>query len=404
MSIVRRLAQVGERRGLTPESVPAFAGIPSNGEQFDAGTGEIVSDRTALQLIAVQACVGLLADQVASLPLTAYRKGPDGLRIPLDPQPSLVVNPFANADYFEGMFAMMSPLAMRGEALNVVTGLDALERVTSFETIHPDDWTVRKDRSTGKVTYRVAGVKLDPGEVFHIRRFRLPGSLHGLSPIGAAQRGIGIGLAAERYGARYFADASDPRSTLTTDAALTDDQVKQTQAQWVNTHGGRRLPAVLTGGFEYKAISINPDEAQFLETRKFQRSEIAMLFRVPPHMIGDTEKATSWGTGIEQQSIGFVTYTLRPWLTCIESAISSLLPRGQFAKFNVDALLRGDTKSRNDAYTQARNAGWMSVNEIRSLEDMPPIPDGDNYLQPLNMGPLGSDPLAAKEAPSDPQK
>jgi HK97 family phage portal protein len=153
---------------------------------------------------------------------------------------------------------------------------------------------------------------------------------------------------------------------------------------------------------KWRQISISPNESQFLETRQFQRSEIAMLFGIPPHMIGDTEKSTSWGTGIEQQSIGFVTYTLRPWLTCIESVLSNLLPRGQYAQFNVDALLRGDQKGRYEAYLQARNAGWMNVNEIRELEDRAPIPNGDDYLQPLNYGPLGSDPLAAKTPPKPP--
>lgn len=402
MSLIRRAFASPEVRALTPGSVPAFAGIPSNGEQFGSGAGEYVTDRSALQLIAVQACVGLLADNVASLPIHAYRRGPDGLRVRLDPQPSLVVNPFADADYFEGMFALMTPLAMRGEALNVIESRDVLERPTSFVTVHPDDWSVSKDRSSGKVTYKVGSEEIPTGDVFHIRRFRLPGALHGLSPIGAASLGIGLGLAAERYGARYFADAQDPRATLETDQDLSDEQVRVTQANWSQTHGGRRVPAVLSGGFKYKPISIPPNESQFLETRKFQRSEIAMLFRVPPHMIGDTERSTSWGTGIEQQSIGFVRWTLRPWLTCIEDALTSLLPRGQFVKFNVDALLRGDTKSEAESFVMARNGGWMNVNEIRALKDMPPIPDGDSYIQPLNFGPLGSDPLAGKEAPDEP--
>jgi HK97 family phage portal protein len=240
-------------------------------------------------------------------------------------------------------------------------------------------------------------------EVMHIRRYSLPGCLNGISPIEQARQGIGLGLAAERYGARYFGDSANPSSVLESDQNMDDDEVTRVQRNWIASHGGRRHPAIMSGGLKWRPISISPNESQFLETRKFQRGEIASLFRVPPHMIGDTEKSTSWGTGIEQQSIGFVTYTLGPWLRCIEGAFTNLLPKGQFFRFNVDALLRGDIKSRYEAYSQARNAGWLNVDEIRELEDREPVPGGagQDFLQPLNFGPLGSDPLATKEpAPS----
>jgi HK97 family phage portal protein len=148
---------------------------------------------------------------------------------------------------------------------------------------------------------------------------------------------------------------------------------------------------VLSGGFKWKPITITPEESQFLETRKFQVTEIARLFGVPPHMIGDLERSTSWGTGIEQQSIGFVTYTLRPWLTRIESALSKQLPGGQFVKFNVDGLLRGDSKSRHESYRLGLDGGYYSPNEVRAWEDLAPIENGDSYRQPLNFGPLGAE-------------
>jgi HK97 family phage portal protein len=187
---------------------------------------------------------------------------------------------------------------------------------------------------------------------------------------------------------------------LETDANIGDEEAQRVMKSWVASHGGHRHPAFLSGGLKHRTISITPEESQFLQSREFERSEIAMFFGIPPHMIGDTQKSTSWGSGIEQQTLGFVKFSLLPWLKCLEAAYSRvLLPRGQFMRFNLDGLLRGDTTSRYTAYTQARNASWMSVNEIRAKEDLAPIADGDNYIQPLNFGPLGSDPLAAASAP-----
>lgn len=375
--------------------------IPSNADGFGSDSGEFVSDSTALQLIAVQACVRLLADSIAGLPIDAYRKS-GKLRVEIDPAPSLVRAPFDGLSTFEGMFQTVTSLAMRGESLSVVMTRDSLEYPTSLLPIHPDNWSVQRDRTSGAPVYLIAGERVPTADLVHLKRFSLPQELHGLSPISAARLGIGIGLAAERYGARWFGQSANPSSVLETDLNPGQDAIKNLQTQWVESHGGKRLPAVLTSGFKWRPISITPEESQFLQTRQFQVSQIAMLFGVPPHMIGDTQRSTSWGTGIEQQSIGFVTYTLRPWLSCIEQAWSSLLPRGQYVRFNVDGLLRGDVKARHESYTQARNAGWLSVNEIRELEDRAPVEGGDDYLQPLNMGPLGSDPLAAKEPSSDP--
>lgn len=182
-------------------------------------------------------------------------------------------------------------------------------------------------------------------------------------------------------------------------------RVKNVNRVWMRVH---RSGGIMAGPefnrlteLKWRPIAITPNESQFLETRQFQRSEIAMWFRIPPHMIGDTTKTTSWGTGLEQQSIGFVTYTLRPWLTCIEQALSMLLPRGQFALFNANGLLRGDVKSRWEAYRIGRDTGVYSVNDLRALENLPPVEGGDGRLQPLNFVPLGYEP-PEQPVPSEP--
>lgn len=389
MSFLSRIFSAGNEE---TRAVTALNSIPRNSDMA-SDSGAFVNERTALQLIAVQACVRLLGDSIASLPLTVYRKK-GKMRIPVSASTSLLDVPVPGLTDFEWKFQLVAALALRGNSYHLVVDRDENEYATALEPLHPDMVQVTQDPDTGAVLYRVNGTRVPTPDVLHIKRFTLPGWLEGLSPVGAARQSIGLGLAAERYGARYFADSANPSAVLSTEENLSDEQAQRTMKSWVDSHGGRRHPAVLSGGLKYEAISINPDEAQFLQTREYQRGEIAMLYGIPPHMIGDTAKSTSWGTGIEQQSIGFAQYTLRPWLTCIESALSPLLPRGQFAQFNIDALLRGDQKSRYDAYTQARMASWLSVNEIRELEDREPIADGDSYIQPLNYGPLGSDPLA----------
>lgn len=388
-----------EARALDPSA------IPRNSEEYGGNaSGVWVSDLRAMQSVAVSACVQVLADSIAALPLDGYRKQ-GGLRVEMDPPPPLVRETFGpELSHFEGFDQIVRPLAMRGESLCLISGLDYLEHPSRLTPIHPDDWWVRREGKFDELVYKINGVDFGAAEVKHIKRYSMPGQLHAISPIANAAQSIGISLAAERYGATYFRDAANPSAVLESDQDMTDDQIGLTQRTWLESHGGRRRPAVMTGGLKYRAISISPNESQFLETRKFQRGEIAMMFRIPPHMIGDTERSTSWGTGIEQQSIGFVRYTLRPWLVCIEQALSSLLPRGQYVRFNVDALLRGDTKAQAESFLLARNGGWLNVNEIRSYYDRAPVEGGDSYIQPLNMGPLGSDPLASKGESDGPQE
>jgi len=402
VSLLSRFRKRSEQRAVT-----SLSSIPPNSEQYSGLAGIPVNDRTAMQHATVFACVRLIADSIAMLPVDAYRKSGD-LRLEVSPTPTIVANPYAGLTQFEWMHQMVTSLVMRGNAFGLVTARDRLEYPTQIMPVSPDDVQITlADNGLPRIpVYHIGGTIVPREDVFHIRRFTLPGQIEGLSPIQQAALGIGLSLAAERYGARFFGDSANPSSVLETEQDLTDDQVRRTQKQWISSHGGKRHPAVLSGGFKWRPIAIMPEESQFLETRGYQRGEIAMLFGVPPHMIGDTTKSTSWGSGIEQQSIGYVTYTLGGWLSCIEAAYNQITPRGQFVKFNVDGLLRGDQKSRYDAYTQARNAGWMNVDEIRALEDMAPIPDGSGqtYMQPLNMGPLGTDPTVSKPAPEpDPE-
>ena len=391
-----RANHLPERR--TVDAWGPIGRIPSNGESGSIYSGEVVSEYTALNVVSFFACVRLLADAVASLPWDAYRKNGD-VRQEVTPEPSLLRDPYPEITEFEWKHQMMVSLGIRGNFYGMVTQRDRYEYPTEIMPVHPDEVFRERDKVTGRVTTRVAGERISDADLFHVRGFTLPGQVNGVSPLNLARHSIGLGLATQKFGAQWFGDGAAPSSQIITDQVLSDAQVRQTQAQWVESHGGRRLPAVLSGGFEWKPISITPEESQFLGTREFTIKEMAMLVGVPPHMIGDVDKSTSWGTGIEQQSIGFVTYNLRAWLTRIEAALSRMLPRGQFVRFNVDALLRGDIKSRYEAHAIAINNGFASPDEVRAHEDLPPVPGGAGQLfrQPLNMGPLGSDQSGADD-------
>jgi len=226
----------------------------------------------------------------------------------------------------------------------------------------------------------------------------------GKSPIQLHREGLGISVAAEQYGGKFFKNDARPGFVLTHPGTMGDEAFERFRDSWKKTYegsGNAHRVAILEEGMKPEDVGLPPGDAQFIETRKYQRSEVASIYRVPPHMIGDLEKATF--SNIEHQGIEFVVHSLRPWLVRIEQAINMqlLMPaeRGDyFAQHIVDGLLRGDTQSRFEAYTKARNWGWMNADDIRELENMNPLPDGIGqiYLQPLNMVPAGTDPAAER--------
>lgn len=388
MSVFARLlpqrGQV-ERRTLTSSN---FVPPPQVGVLDD-----YVGVHRAMSNLAVFACVRLLADTIAALPWKAYKRGPKGIPVEVSPQPTILRAPFPGFDLFQYKWMMVASMATRGNFYGLTTSYDNQMRATSVLPLHPD--VVFLERRPDILMwfdpiYRIMGQQIPDDEMIHIRRFTMPGEPWGLSPVRQAAVAIGMGLAAEQYGYRYFLESANPSGFLSTDQELDEKAVTRQQQNWIATHGGRRLPAVLTGGFKWQNLSITPEESQFLATRKFQRSDIAMMYGVPPHMIGDVEKSTSWGTGIEQQNIGMITYTFRAWTAPVESMFSRMLPGGQYARFDFNALLRGDIKTRYAAYDQAIHSGWLNVNEVRQQEERPPIgPEGDIYLQPVNYAPLG---------------
>lgn len=379
----------GEQRTLTTALGHGGSFAPGG---YDGMFPDTFGELRAMQSMAVWACVRILADTIAAMPWYVCKRDKDNISHRIYPTPSVIRQPCADMDLFEWKWMVVATLALRGNSYHLITGRDNAGNPTGLMPIHPD--YVFLERRVNVLEwydpiYRVLGTRIPKEDIVHIRRFTLPGQPWGLSPISQGARAIGITLAAEEYGHRYFKDSANPSGILSSPQSMTGDEVQQNQAEWLSTNQGRRLPAVLTGGMEFKPLSITPEESQFLQTRQFQVSDIARLYGVPPHLIGDQEKATSWGTGIESMNLGFMQYTLMGWINCIEAAISETLPGGRTVQFDPSALLRGDFKSQVDAIGAARNVGLFSANEGRQRLDLPPIPNGDGYLQSTNTVPLG---------------
>jgi len=373
--------------------------------------GPYVSELTAMQHLTVWSCISLISDAVGMLPLHAYRPpasvGAAPTRIET---PEVLLRPHVDMDRYEWDVRMLWALLMRGNAYGWVIDRESNGAPSQVLPLHPDEVLIERSRSTHELVYRLvsphANVVLPPEDVMHVRGLVLPGSssVTGLSPVEFARQSIGLGLAATEFGARFFGDGAIPGGVLHTDQELDQDTATEYQDRWEEAHGGRsRRVAVLGGGLEYQKVSLTPDESQFLETRKFSRSEIAGFYRVPPHLIGDVDRSTSWGTGIEEQGHQFVTFTLSPWLHRLELAWTRQLGPRIYTRYNTAGLLRGRLGERYNAYTLARQGGWMNVDEVRALEEMPPLPDdkGQDYLQPLNYAPVppGGGPAAPPPEP-----
>jgi HK97 family phage portal protein len=391
--------------------LPSGAGdpwaIPSNGSLASyTASGVPVTEDTAMQLIAVAACVRILSTAVAGLPLDSVQMN-GKIRKQLDPAPLIVADPFGGANNQSwptrrtGFGQMMVSLLLRGNAYGIVTARDKLMYPTRIRVLHPDRVAVGLN-SDGSRKYEVSRLPVDTCDMVHILGMSMPESPIGMSVISYARNAIGLGLAAEEFGARFFGSGAHLSGVIEVPGDLDKDKARALKEGFEGGHSGlskAHMVGVLSGGAKWAPISVSPEDAQFLGTRAAQNLDVAMLFGVPPHMLGQVDRTTSWGTGIEQQSIGFLKYTLSDWIGLFEETWGPMLPKPQVAKFNVAGLLRTDTAGRYAAYTQARNGGWLTIDEIRALEDNEPLPNGagENPFTPLNSSsgaPAGGPPAA----------
>ncbi|HEL0548239.1 TPA: phage portal protein [Streptococcus equi subsp. zooepidemicus] len=372
-------------------------------------SGKRVNERTSMQMTAVYSCVRILSEAVASLPLNVYRYTDNGGKEKaIDHSLFHLLHDEPNPEMSSFIFreTLMTHLLLWGNAYAQIIR-NGKGEVIALYPLMPDRMSVDRDKN-GQLYYKYTknnddaptmesgSVYLSPSDVLHIPGLGFDG-LVGYSPIAMAKNAIGLAIAAEEYGSKFYANGAAPSGILEHPGTLKDPA--RVRDSWNATFGGSsnsNKVAVLEEGMKYTPISIAPNEAQFLETRKFQINEIARIFRVPPHMVGDLEKSSF--SNIEQQSLEFVKYTLDPWVIRWEQALYRTLlteeeKKTVFFKFNVEGLLRGDYASRMNGYATARQNGWMSANDIRELENLDRIPaelGGDLYLVNGNMLPLNS--------------
>ena len=383
-------------------------------------SGLDVDRASALSIAAVWACVRVVSEALASLPCILYRRTDGGkeraedhwLYRLLHERPNDEQSPFNFKEQLQGHVVLQGNAYAQKERTEGNT-------VKNLWPLDPDKMKVSRNKGGKIYTYTRNGVDtvLNANQVLHIPGLGHDG-LQGYSVLAMCKQVFGSALAANRYGAEMLKNDSTPNGFISLAGKLRDEKaLKRMQASWEEAHkawGNKRKMAILEEGATFQSLSIPPDDAQFLETKKFTVNEIARIFRVPPHLIGDLEKATF--SNIEHQAIEFVVHTMRPWLVRWEQAISQQLlsavdRKKYFVEFKVDALLRGDATARWTAYRTAREIGALSANEIRAMENMNPIEGGDMYFVPMNWVPADlaeeaalSSPAPAGDVPEEPEE
>jgi HK97 family phage portal protein len=374
----------------------------------------VVNERTALGMPAIWRAVNLIAGTAASLPLHAYKEtvpadDEESVRIPQESgqAAALLAKPHPDLTAYEFWELIYAHMLLWGNAYAQILR-DQNGVIRELWPVHPSQVRVGRAKDLTKV-YQL-GQDMERGytdrEILHFPAFGYDGVV-GLSPIACARQGIGLALAAEEFGARLFGSGTMAGGILTTDQRLNQAQADALKVRWQSKIGGLQNShevAVLDAGAKFQQLTIPPQDAQFIQSRGFQIEEVARIYGVPPHMLMSVDKTTSWGAGIEQQTIAFVTYTLRPWLTRVEQRVSAVLQPGTvYARYNLAGLVRGDLTTRYQSYALGRQWGWLSVDDIRRLEEMPPLPggDGQQYITPLNMEKVGGPSTTAPEEPSN---
>ncbi len=390
MSIIQRATTLLERR---TAGEWGDSSIPSNGMLGSPVAGVSVTEQSAMQIAAVWSCVFLRADAVATLPINQFSKG-DETKIPHPPAPVLL-DPWPEITPVDWYTQLMVSLDLRGNFYAQVTERDRLMYPRHLKPLHPDRVRVRRN-TDGLPEYRVNGTLVPIDDVFHVRGLSGPGDLVGMNTIEVCRMSLGLARDADAYGASYFQNASMPSGVISVPGDLDEDETRMMGDQWNQLHQGLNAAhqvAVITGGATYAPISITPEDAQFIQSRQFSRAEIAMIFRIPPHMIGDVDRTTSWGTGIEQQEIGFDNRTITPITDRIQAAFNAITPRGQYVEFDTTVRQRSDFLTRMQGATLARNASVMTINELRKREGLAPLdPEiGDTIAYPMNMGLIDSE-------------
>ena len=400
---------IGNKRSVSV--IPSNIWRPMNAIGGETPTGVTVTPDIAMTYSAVYACVRIISESIAAMPFVTYERDGENRKRAVDFHLYPILHDVANDEMssFELRETLISHVLTWGNGYAEIE-FDRAGRVIGLWPLLPN--RTQPVRINDELFYWLT---LPDGEtkllsndrVLHLRGLSYNG-LTGLSPIGLQRRAIGLGIAAEEFGSRFFGNDARPGGIIQHPGELSDVALTRLKTDWKSEHGGlsrAHRVGILEEGMSYQEIGVAPEDAQFLETRKFQVEEIARIYRVPPHMLADLDRATF--SNIEQQSISFVVNTLGAWLVRIEKTINRVLltpdeRKKYFVEHLVDSLMRGDITSRYAAYATAKQNGWMSTNEIRRLENMNGIgTDGDEYFVPLNMLPLSQAVQGVKSSNDD---
>lgn len=358
-----------------------------------SSSGKVVTADKAIQLSAVWACVRLLSESISTLPLKIYVRQPDGSRKAATDHPAYSIlcrRPNSEMTPSRFMLMVVASICLRGNAF--IEKKFIANRLVSLVPLLPQNMVVKR-LVTGALEYKYTengNVRVIPVKnIMHIRGFGLDG-VCGMMPMKTGRDVFGSAMAVEESAAKIFEQGLQSSGFLSAENALSDEQRERLRSYMAAFTGSKNAGKimVLEGGLKYQGVTMNPEDAQMLESRSFSIEEICRWFRVPPFMVGHTTKQSSWASSLEGMNLQFLTHTLRPLLVNIEQEIGRCLLDSDdevFAEFSVEGLLRADSAGRAAYYTSALQNGWMSRNDVRRLENMPPIEGGDIYTVQLNL-------------------
>jgi len=357
--------------------VPAYPGQPL----FGAWSGGPMSPDKAMRLTGVWACVRLISESVAMMPLEAFGPGVDGgPPRPLKNPGPLLKSPAAGMTAAEFVQVIVTSMLLRGNFYGMIVARDGYGLPTQIEPLNPDRVAVRVD-DEGTVRYRVGKTEIDdPHDILHIRGMRLPGAVVGMSPIEYAARALHTTEAAGRFGANFFDADAHPTAILATKDPVSPESAKVVKERFKAAVQNRDI-AVLGLGLEYSQVQVSPEESQFLETQKWGLAEIARVYGVPPEMIGGTAGGGLTYSNVTQRSLDFLTYALQPWLTRLESALTPLIPGARFVRFNTSALVRMTATDRWAVNRIQLETKAATINEVRAEEGRGPVEWGDTPVE-----------------------
>jgi len=381
--MLNNLFNMGEQRAIS------FQSIWGAGDSFAFTTesGANIDQNTSMRISAFYSCVLLISDTISTLPVDSFIRR-DGNRVPYRPRPAWIQKPDIDLLRSEHYQQVLVSLLLDGNAY-VRIFRDGRGDVANLVCLDPTRIQVKRNPATKKIEYIIdnydSGI-VPASEMLHITEIRKPQALTGLSRVTELKDNLGLASALQSFAARFFGQGATTNGVIEYPGKLTLEQAKNLQTGFDNAHKGFKKAhktGILDSGAKYVKTGVNPDEAQMLESQKFAIEQVARMFRIPPHMIGITTAGAMSYASVEQNNINFVVHTLRPYISKLEDAYSTLLPNEAFMKFNVDGLLRGDYTTRIQGYSIGLQSGFYSVNDVRRFEDLRPVDNGDSNRVPL---------------------